>query len=260
MVNREVVTLKGIYTKAIDWGFIDKNPVKGIKLEKENPRLRHLTEEERKSLLKICGYIATPDYLEASVIIALNTGLRKTELSKLKWTENDFQNETLKVLDGKGGKSRIIPFNDTVKKELLKRLKKKKGDYIIFNSKGERMKDLKKSFGIALKRAGIENFKFHDLRTTFATTCAYKGIVAKTLQGWLGHSSIETTMKYYVVSPVGYEKNAIKLLDNNNDTYTDTKEKGGTKKTTESIDLITEPPRNRTGNLLIKSQLLCQLS
>lgn len=60
--------------------------------------------------------------------------------------------------------------------------------------------------------AGLEDVKFHDLRRTFGTICVFKNVPPKTLQKWLGHKSIETTMKYYVVSPEDFEQEAIKRL------------------------------------------------
>ncbi len=55
MLNREITILKGIFTKAIDWGFVFKNPVKGVKLEKEKPRFRFLNEQERNKLVDACN-------------------------------------------------------------------------------------------------------------------------------------------------------------------------------------------------------------
>ena len=64
----------------------------------------------------------------------------------------------------------------------------------------------------------LKNVHFHDLRKTFATGCVFRGVPAKTLQKWMGHKSIKTTMKYYVVSPEEFEEEAIKRLDGMCDT------------------------------------------
>ena len=69
MLNREIIILKGICTKAIAWGFLFKNPVKGIKLEKEKPRLRFLAEWERPRLIDSCGKEKKAPYLRSLVII-----------------------------------------------------------------------------------------------------------------------------------------------------------------------------------------------
>ena len=64
MVNRELTVLKGMCTKAIDWGFLHKNPVKGVKLGKEKSRMRFLTESEQESLIKACGKARKASYLK----------------------------------------------------------------------------------------------------------------------------------------------------------------------------------------------------
>ena len=54
---------------------------------------------------------------------------------------------------------------------------------------------------------------FKDLRRTFATMCALRGVQPKALQNWMGHESITTTMKYYVISPEDHDQEEIKRLD-----------------------------------------------
>ena len=82
----------------------------------------------------------------------------------------------------------------------------------------------------------------------------------KTLQKWMGHKSIETTMKYYVVSPEDFEQEAIKRLDGGMDTYTDTSKERDLEETSQVLEKTGEPCRSRTCDPLIKSQLLYQLS
>lgn len=104
-------------------------------------------------------------------------------------------------------------------------LDKRKGEYIFHDPNGKPFDDVKKSFNNAVNRAGLEDVRFHDLRRTFATYCVFGKVAPKTLQKWLGHKSIETTMKYYVVSPDDFEQEEIKRLDGMVDTNTDTYEK-----------------------------------
>ncbi len=90
-----------------------------------------------------------------------------------------------------------------------------------------------------------------------ATMCVFNGISPKTLMKWMGHKSIETTMKYYVVSPEEYEVEAIKRFDDN---YRATGELVGQGVSSQPLENIGEPCRIRTCDPLIKSQLLYQLS
>ena len=115
MVNREITILKGIFTKAIEWGFLSSNPVKGFKLEREMPRLRFLRTWEASLLVDASGREPKAPYLRAMVIIDLNTGLRKEELLSLEWDHVDLERGVLKVEDGKGGYTRYVPINETAK-------------------------------------------------------------------------------------------------------------------------------------------------
>ena len=209
MMNREVVTLKGICTKAVEWGFLTINPVKGFKLEKELPRLRFLKKLESAKLIEVSGKEPKAPYLRPAIIIDLNTGLRKEELFSLKWSNVDLSRNVITVEEGKGGYTRYAPLNETARIQLLKLLEKQKGEYVFHNSYGRRIKDIKRSFGSALDRAGLENVQFHDLRRTFGTMGVFENVSPKSLQKWMGHKSIEITMKYYVVSPEDYEQEAI---------------------------------------------------
>jgi len=111
-----------------------------------------------------------------------------------------------------------------------------------------------------MERAGLSDVRFHDLRRTFATMCALSGVPPKALQKWMGHKSIETTMKCYVVFPEDFEQEAIKRLDGGMDTYTDTSKERNLEKSSEPLEKTGEPWRIRTSDPLIKSQLLYQLS
>ncbi len=90
--------------------------------------------------------------------------------------------------------------------------------------------------------------------------CVFKGVSPKALQKWMGHKSIETTMKHYVVSPEDFEQEAIKRLVGAVDTYTDTSLKRDLEETPQTLEGVSEPWRIRTSDPLIKSQLLYQLS
>ncbi len=260
MVNREITILKGILTKAIEWGFLSANPVKGFKMEKEEARSRFLSTREASKLVNACGKEPKASYLRVMVIMDLSTGLRKEELLSLRWEHIDLDRNVLKVEDGKGGYTRYVPINETARGQLYNLLAVKKGEFVFHDSYGRRMKDVKRSFGSAVERAGLNDVRFHDLRRTFGTWCAIRGVPSKTLQKWMGHKSIETTMNYYVVSPEDFEQEAIKRLDGAVDTYTDTSLKKDLGETPKTLEGVSEPCRSRTCDPLIKSQLLYQLS
>ncbi len=99
---------------------------------------------------------------------------------------------------------------------------------------------------------------FHDLRRTLGTNCVFMGVPPKMLQKWMGHKKIETTLKYYVVSPEDFELEAIKRLDGG-DTYTDTCKTEGAEHDAQPLDFIGGAGGVRTPDLLTASQARSQL-
>lgn len=188
-VNREVATLKNLYTKAIEWGYVRDNPAKKVKLLREPPgRLRYLEKEEIKKLIELCA-----PHLKPIVIIALNTGMRRGEILNLKWRDINLRDKNILIHDSKSHSSRIIPMNETVV-QALKSITKD-GEYI-FTWDGNKIGDIKRAFKNTLNRAGIEDFRFHDLRHTFAPHLAMSGYNLKTIQELLEHKDIKMTFRY----------------------------------------------------------------
>ena len=92
-VNRELACLKNMFNKAIQWDYAKENPVRKVKLFREdNTIVRFLSSSERQRLLAF-----SPGYLRPLIITALNTGLRKGELLNLKWSQIDLENRIISV-------------------------------------------------------------------------------------------------------------------------------------------------------------------
>jgi len=207
-VNRELACLKHMYTKAIEWDYVKTNPVKSVKSLKEPPgRLRYLSADEADALIKACH-----GYLRSIVITALNTGMRRGELLNLKWQDVDLHNRKITVKKPKNNELRVIPINKTLYRELSELSEQSESDYVFCNGDGQAIGDIKKSFATALKKAEIEDFRFHDLRHTFGSYLVMKGIDLKTVQQVMGHKVIKTTMRYSHLSPE-YVQQAIERLD-----------------------------------------------
>lgn len=207
-VNRELACLKHMYTKAIEWGCLKTNPVKTVKLLKEPPgRLRYLRAEEVEVLVKSCH-----GYLRSIVMTALNTGMRRGEILALRWKDVDLENRKITVRNTKNNETRVIPVNKTLYEELLNLSKESGSEYVFSNGEGRPFGDIKKGFSSALKRAGIEDFRFHDLRHTFGSHLVMQGVDLKTVQQLMGHKVIKMTMRYSHLSPE-YVQEAIERLD-----------------------------------------------
>ena len=202
-----------MFNRAIVWGKVEHSPCKAIKLFKENnQRLRFLEKEEIDKLLRNCS-----KHLRPIVAVALNTGMRKGEILGLKWYDIDIKRSVIHLLDSKNGEKREVPINDIIKKTLIAVPKHPESQYIFCNKEGKPYSDIKKSFFTALKKAGIINFHFHDLRHTFASHLVMSGVDLNTVRELLGHKSFEMTLRYNHLSP-DHKKRAVDILGRRMDT------------------------------------------
>lgn len=110
-VNRDLVVLRHMFRKAIEWGKVVDNPVVHQKpLRAKNRLLRYLSHEEMPRLLS-----AADDILRPIVVVALHTGLRRGELFPLTWQDVDFRLGIIRVLHTKNRQRRETPMSDTLR-------------------------------------------------------------------------------------------------------------------------------------------------
>ncbi|MFC1807965.1 tyrosine-type recombinase/integrase [Candidatus Omnitrophota bacterium] len=212
--NRGLSCLKSMLNRAITWGRLKgTNPVSSIKFFKENnTRLRYLEKEEIVKLLKCCRGIIKP-----IVVLALNTGMRRGEILSLKWKNIDFRRGIIYLLKTKSGEKREIPINEAAKTALIRTRKHPESAYIFCGKDGNPYKTVRKSFFTALKKSGIVNFRFHDLRHTFASHLVMSGVDLNTVRELMGHKSIDMTLRYSHLSP-DHKKRAVDILGRRMDT------------------------------------------
>jgi integrase len=208
-INRELAFLKNLFTMAIIWGKASENPVKQVKtFREENGRTRCLTEEEEPRLLAHCG----PN-LKSLVITALHTGFRKSELLSLTWGNVDFRNRLIRVEAGyaKNQEARGVPMNEMLTQTLQASKLNQSTAPVFCNRKGQPYRDPDSAFATAVRRAGITDFTFHDLRHTFASRLVMAGVDLATVKELMGHRHIAMTLRYAHLAP-GHKRLAVELL------------------------------------------------
>ena len=228
-VNREMSCLRHIFSKAVEWEMMEDNPFnKGRSLfrKENNIRLRFLSEEEIQRLLAECS-----KHLARIVECAVNTGMRRGEILGLKWEQ--IRNGYIYLQKTKTNEPRQIPINEDLERlfKEIRREQQLRSEYVFtfwngeHNLKGKKpvrnrrkaesvpvtIKNVRTSFKGALKRAGIENFRFHDLRHTFASHMIMRGASLKEVQEILGHKNIAMTMRYAHLSQE-HKKKAVNRL------------------------------------------------
>lgn len=208
--NRYLALLKRMFNLACQWGYLKENPAKGLKKfsEAENRRERILTPEEEMRLISK----ASP-HIRPIIVVALQTGMRRGELLNLQWKDVDFKNKLISIRHSKSGKPRKVPMNQIVYQELISlRLQNPSSEYVFVNPKtGERIKDFKTAWKLTLKRAQIEDLKFHDLRHCHAVKLLQNKVDVETIKKLLGHSSIATTERY-LASDIERMREAVESL------------------------------------------------
>lgn len=149
----------------------------------------------------------------------IHTGMRRGEILNLKWFQ--IKNGLIYLKKTKTNEPREIPVNDAVqavfnrrKRNFKLRVSERKDrqkEYVL-TFRGEAVGTIYTAFKAAMKKAGIENFRFHDLRHTFASQLILKGGTLKDVQEILGHKNMTMTLRYSHLTQE-HKKNAVSLLN-----------------------------------------------
>lgn len=211
-VNRELAFLKRLYNVAIGDELAESNPVKAVRLFKENnARVRFLTEDEENALRNVIGETHWP-----LVAVALHTGLRRSEQFNLRWRDVDFANGVLTIPRSKHGEVRRVPMNETVRDILAVLPSRMRSPFVFASASAESALDsqnfVNRVFVKALRGARIEDFTWHCLRHTFASRLVMAGVDLRTVQELLGHKTMAMTLRYAHLSP-GHQLDAVRRLD-----------------------------------------------
>lgn len=199
-VVKYLAALSNVYTKAVkEWGWLEDNPLRKV----EKPRLprgriRFLSDDERSRLLSACKE-SDSQWLYLVVVLALSTGMRKNEIMRLKWQDVDLHQGKVTLHDTKNGERRVLPLAGLAMTLMLEHAKVRRLDTdLLFPGKVKNHSpvDLRTPWETALKRAEIDDFRFHDLRHSAASYLAMNGASLAEIAEVLGHKTLQMVKRY----------------------------------------------------------------
>ena len=199
-VNRYVATLRHAFKLAVvDWEWVGKNPCDNVKLVEPRGRDRHLTDSEIKALLTACKESDHP-HLHTVVAIALSTGARRGEITGLRWAEVDLAKGRALLLRTKNDQSRALALVPSVVSQLreLQKVRQIDDDGVFpeINHGKRTYSRLEDAWQDAMREAKIKDFRFHDLRHTFASRMAMDGKTLQDIAAALGHKTLAMVQRY----------------------------------------------------------------
>jgi len=199
-VNRYLAALSHALTLAVkEYGWIETNPLSRVSKPKESRgRVRFLADDERERLLKACRESSNAD-LYTAVVLSLSTGARQQEIMSLRWPQVDLATGLIRLEHTKNGERRALPLAGHAASLVKERAKVRRIDTdLLFPSRVDPSKpiDLRTPWETALKQAGIDDFRWHDLRHSAASYLAMNGATLAEIAEVLGHKTLSMVKRY----------------------------------------------------------------
>jgi integrase len=203
----------GMFSSALnharrEWDWDVPNPVSGRKPREPEGRVRWITREEAERLVRVAEANPRAPHLADFIRLALHTGCRRGELLGLEWKRVDLQAGLihLEAKHTKAGRRRSVPINSVARSALVNRLRWRAGHapdtrWVFCDKEGEGIQSVKKSFAAAVKKAGISDFRIHDMRHTCAAWLVSAGVPLTEVRDLLGHRSVTMTERYAHLAP-----------------------------------------------------------
>jgi len=208
-VNREMNLFGHVIEKARrEWGVeLPENPIREIERPRSAPpRERRLRAGEEERLLAAAGEARTP-YQQPIIVLAIETAMRRAELINLRWEFIDIPQRRIHLIESesfsiKNGTSRVVPLSRRaigVLEAYQPNEKKRQG--LVFE--GLTAEALKQAFGKTVARAGLENFRLHDLRHEATSRFFEKGLSIAEAKSITGHKSMSSLERYVHINAAG---------------------------------------------------------
>jgi len=197
--NRYIAALSHALNIAYkEWGWINDNPCSRLsKLPEPRGRRRFLSEDERSRLLQVCKN-SNSKHLYPIVVLAISTGMRKEEILSLEWSQVDFHRRVITLYETKNNETRVVPLVSHALGVLKDWQEVHGSEGLLFPNTRDKTKpiDIRSPWYTVLKRADIENFRFHDLRHSAASYLAMNGASLAEIAEVLGHKTLQMVKRY----------------------------------------------------------------
>jgi len=196
--NRTIQLLRAVYNKGIQWKLVrGENPFKGISLFPEKPRERFLSPDEAAHLLERLEKESN-SLLRDFIKLSLLTGVRKSNLTAMRWSDIDLTQRTWRIEDTKNGTSQMVPLGSFEIQILKKRKREVKGEFV-FPGDGVtgHLTDIKKSWTRFRKQIGLADVTIHDLRRSLGSGMASQNANIAIVKEALHHKDVKTTLSVY---------------------------------------------------------------
>ena len=196
-VNREIACFKTVFNKAIANGKAEANPAAKVKMLKENnERDRILSPDEYVRLLAAC-----PAHVRPVVKVAYLTGMRQGEILSLTWGQIDLKEGmiSLRAADTKTREGRVVPLAPELV-EMLRAMPRGLPQAPVFTYQGRGVSEIRRAFRRAVKKSGIEDFTFHDLRHTAINNWRQAGHDYFRIMAVSGHKTMSVFKRYNTVT------------------------------------------------------------
>ncbi|MBW8457702.1 MAG: site-specific integrase [Thiobacillus sp.] len=212
LANRVVEIIGTIYARASEWGYTGINPAKDIRPFKEVKRDRFIQADELPAFFKALADDTSEDF-KHFVLLCLLTGARRVNVLSAQWQEINLASAVWRIPDSKNGDPVVVALVPEAV-EILKARdpdgEKKTGFVFPADSKTGYLSPPAKRWQALLKRAGMADFRIHDLRRSLGSWQAISGASLAIIGKSLGHKSADATLIYARLSmdPVRASVNA----------------------------------------------------
>ncbi len=189
-LNKEIITMRQVFNLLVEKEILETNVFNRVKsILVDNEITEFFTKEEFDLMIEHSN-----GHLRDFIYLAFYTGLRKSELLNLKFSDINFTTRKILLKETKQGKAQYRRLNDKAIEYLLKLKEQNRSGYVI-EYKDSHIADIKTAFNKLMKKLQI-NKSIHCLRHSFGTYLAAKGVPLHNLRELMGHKDVKTTMRY----------------------------------------------------------------